>query len=116
MEAVAGYSRAVRLGDWVAVSGSTSLGPDGVVHPGDCYGQATYTLGVIERALAEAGAQMTDVVRVRTFITDIGMIDDFVRAHGEAFADIRPASTLVEVSALIHPDLVIEIEVDAIIP
>ncbi len=115
MEAVAGYSRAVRVGDWVAVSGSTSLGPDGVVHPGDCYGQARYTLGIIERALSEAGAQMTDVVRVRTFITDMAFLDDFVRAHGEAFGDIRPASTLVEVSALLHPDLVIEIEVDAIV-
>ncbi|WP_420445069.1 RidA family protein [Candidatus Poriferisodalis sp.] len=116
LEAVAGYSRAVRMGNWVAASGSTSLGPDGVAHPGDCYGQAIYTLGVIERALAEAGAQMTDVVRTRSFITDIGMLDDFIRAHGEVFGDIRPASTLVEVSALIHPDLVIEIEVDAIIP
>lgn len=116
LEPVAGYSRAVRLGDWVAVSGSTSLGPDGVAHPGDCYGQAIYTLGVIEQALAEAGAQMSDVVRTRSFITDIGMLDDFIRAHGEVFGDIRPASTLVEVSGLIHPDLVIEIEVDAIIP
>ncbi len=115
LEAVAGYSRAVRVGNWVAASGSTSLGPDGVAHPGDCYGQAIYTLGVIERALSEAGAQMTDVVRTRSFITDIGMLDDFIRAHGEVFGDIRPASTLVEVSALVHPDLVIEIEVDAII-
>ena len=115
LEAVAGYSRAVRVGNWVAASGSTSLGPDGVAHPGDCYGQAIYTLGVIERVLSEAGAQMTDVVRTRSFITDIGMLDDFIRAHGEVFGDIRPASTLVEVSALVHPDLVIEIEVDAII-
>ncbi|WP_419930956.1 RidA family protein [Candidatus Poriferisodalis sp.] len=116
MEAVAGYSRAVRIGDWVAVAGSTTLGPDGVAHPGDCYAQAMATFEIIERALSEAGAQMSDVVRTRSFVTDISTAGDFSRAHGEVFGEIRPASTLVEVSALIHPDLVIEIEVDAIIP
>ena len=116
MEAVAGYSRAVRIGDWVAVAGSTTLGPDGVAHPGDCYAQAMATFEIIERALSEAGAQMSDVVRTRSFVIDISTAGDFSRAHGEVFGEIRPASTLVEVSALIHPDLVIEIEVDAIIP
>ncbi len=115
MENVAGYSRAVRVGNWVAVAGTTSLGPDGVAHPGDCYGQAIFTLGVIERALNEAGANMSDVVRTRSFITDIALVDDFVRAHGEVFGHIKPASTLVEVSGLVDPELVIEIEVDAII-
>ena len=116
LEQIAGYSRAVRVGNWVAVSGSTSLGPDGVAHPGDCYGQAIHILGVIEKALKEAGAQLSDVVRTRTFITDIANLDEFLRAHGEMFAEIRPAATLVEVSGLVHPDLLIEIEVDAIIP
>ena len=115
LEAVAGYSRGVRLGNHVAVSGSTTLGPDGVAHPGDCYRQAKAIFELIEGVLNEAGAQMSDVVRTRSFVTDIAMTEDFVRAHGEVFSEIRPASTLVEVSALIHPDLVIEIEVDAII-
>ncbi|WP_423919415.1 RidA family protein [Candidatus Poriferisodalis sp.] len=115
-EAIGGYSRGVRLGNYVAVSGSTTLGPDGVAHPGDCYRQAKAIFELIEGVLNEAGAQMSDVVRTRSFVTDIGTTGDFIRAHGEVFGDIRPASTLVEVSALIHPDLVIEIEVDAIIP
>ncbi|WP_419944451.1 RidA family protein [Candidatus Poriferisodalis sp.] len=115
MEAVAGYSRAVRIGNHVAVAGSTTLGPDGVAHPGDCYAQSMAAFEIIKRALSEAGAQMGDVIRTRSFVTDISMSGDFSRAHGEVFGEIRPASTLVEVSALVHPDLVIEIEADAII-
>lgn len=115
LESVVGYSRAVRVGNQVVVSGSTTLTADGVLHPGDCYRQTQETLAIMGRALAEAGASFTDVVRTRSFITDMAMAEDFGRAHGEVFGEIRPASTLVEVSALVHPDLVIEIEIDAIV-
>ena len=115
LEATVGYSRAVRVGDHVAVAGTTTLGPDGVEHPGDCYRQARAVLRFIEDALHRAGASLNDVVRTRAFLTDISNADDYGRAHGEVFAEIRPVATLVEVSALVHPDLVVEIEVDAII-
>ena len=115
MEATVGYSRAVRVGDHVAVAGTTTLHPDGVDHPGDCYLQARAVLRIIEDALRQAGASLTDVVRTRAFLTDMSAAGDYGRAHGEVFGDIRPAATLVEVSALVHPDLVVEIEVDAII-
>ena len=115
LEAKAGYCRAVRIGDHVVVAGTTTLGPDGVKFPNDCYEQTRETLAIMGRALEEAGATFADVVRTRSFITDIALADDFMRAHGEVFADIRPASTLVEVSALVHPDLVIEVEFDAIV-
>ena len=115
LEATVGYSRAVRVGAHVVVAGTTTLGPDGVDHPGDCYQQAKLALHYIEDALDRAGASLNDVVRTRAFLTDISRADDYGRAHGEVFGDIRPAATLVEVSALVHPDLVVEIEVDAII-
>ena len=115
LEATVGYSRAVRVGDHVAVAGTTTLKPDGVDHPGDCYMQSRAVLRLIEDALQETGATLSDVVRTRAFLTDISKADDYGRAHGEVFGDIRPAATLVEVSALVHPDLVVEIEVDAIV-
>ena len=115
LEATVGYSRAVRVGDHVAVAGTTTLKPDGVDHPGDCYMQSRAVLRLIEDALQETGATLSDVVRTRAFLTDISTADDYGRAHGEVFGDIRPAATLVEVSALVHPDLVVEIEVDAIV-
>ena len=115
LEATVGYSRAVRVGDHVAVAGTTTLKPDGVDHPGDCYMQSWAVLRLIEDALQETGATLSDVVRTRAFLTDISKADDYGRAHGEVFGDIRPAATLVEVSALVHPDLVVEIEVDAIV-
>ena len=115
LEATVGYSRAVRVGDHVAVAGTTTLKPDGVDHPGDCYLQTRAVLRLIEDALHRAGAALSDVVRTRAFLTDISKADDYGRAHGEVFGDIRPAATLVEVSALVHPDLVVEIEVDAIL-
>ena len=113
LESTVGYSRAVRVGDHVAVAGTTTLKPDGVDHPGDCYMQSRAVLRLIEDALQETGATLSDVVRTRAFLTDISKADDYGRAHGEVFGDIRPAATLVEVSALVHPDLVVEIEVDA---
>ena len=115
LEATVGYSRAVRVGDHVAVAGTTTLRPDGVEHPGDCHQQTRAVLQMIEDALRQAGASLSDVVRTRAFLTDISRAEDYGRAHGEVFGDIRPAATLVEVSALVHPDLVVEIEVDAII-
>ena len=115
LEATVGYSRAVRVGDIVAVAGTTTLGPDGVAHPGDCYQQARAVLALIDDALSQVGAGMRDVVRTRAFLTDMSMAEDYGRAHGEIFSDIRPVATLVEVSALVHPDLVVEIEADAIV-
>ena len=115
LEATVGYSRAVRVGDHVVVAGTTTLRPDGVDHPGDCYLQTRAVLRLIEDALGRVGATLGDVVRTRAFLTDISKADDYGRAHGEVFGDIRPAATLVEVSALVHPDLVVEIEVDAIV-
>ena len=115
LEATVGYSRAVRVGDHVVVAGTTTLGPDGVEHPGDCYRQTRAVLRFIEDALHRAGASLDDVVRTRAFLTDMSNADGYGRAHGEVFADIRPVATLVEVSALVHPDLVVEVEVDAII-
>ena len=115
LEATVGYSRAVRVGAHVVVAGTTTLGPGGVEHPGDCYAQAKVVLQYIEDALNRAGASLNDVVRTRAFLTDMSNAGDYGRAHGEVFADIRPVATLVEVSALVHPDLVVEIEVDAII-
>ena len=115
LEAAYGYSRAVRVGQHVAVAGTTTLRPSGVGYPGDCYMQTWVVLRLIEVALGQAGAALSDVVRTRAFLTDMSKAEDYGRAHGEVFGDIRPAATLVEVSALVHPDLVVEIEADAII-
>ncbi|HET7737362.1 MAG TPA: RidA family protein [Tepidiformaceae bacterium] len=111
-----GYSRAVRAGNLVFVAGTTSANPDGTVFaPGDAYAQAVRILDIIETALAEAGASMADVVRTRMFVTDIQRFDDVIRAHGERFATTRPAATMVEVSRLVLPEMLVEIEVDAVI-
>lgn len=116
-EVSVGYSRAVRVGNHVAVAGTVAVGPDGqVVAPGDAYQQTKAIFATIEGALAEAGASLEDVVRTRSFITDLSQSEGFSRAHGEAFASIRPAATLVEVSGLMGDGTVIEIEADAIVP
>lgn len=115
-EAVVGYSRAVRVGDHVFVSGTTASDETGTVHGvGDPYTQTRYILHKIESALAQCGATLGDVVRVRMFVTDISRWEDVGRAHGEFFADIRPVTTMVEVSKLVSPEHMVEIEVDALI-
>ena len=112
-----GYSRAVRAGNQVFVSGTTAANPDGSIAGGaDPYLQAMRCFEIIARALAEAGASMADVVRTRMFVTDIAHWEAFGRAHGEYFRDVRPAATMVQVVALIDPAMLVEIEVDAVIP
>jgi enamine deaminase RidA (YjgF/YER057c/UK114 family) len=111
-----GYSRAVVVGNQVFVAGTTAVDEHGtVMGPDDPYAQASFIYQKVERALKEAGASMKDVVRVRTFVTDISRWEDVARAQGEVFADIRPAATLVQVTALVDPRLLVEIEVDAVI-
>jgi enamine deaminase RidA (YjgF/YER057c/UK114 family) len=114
-EAVVGYSRAVRVGDVVHVAGTTAMRDGKVVAPGDAYGQAKAALEIVVAALAECGAAPADVVRTRLYVTDIGTWEQVGRAHGEVFADVRPASTMVQVAALIDPDLLVEIEAEAVV-
>jgi enamine deaminase RidA (YjgF/YER057c/UK114 family) len=115
-EPIVGYSRAVRVANHVHVSGTVSVDADGaVVGPGDPYAQAKHILEKIRTVLAEVGASFGDVIRTRMFVTDISRWEDIGRAHGEVFADIRPVTTMVEVSQLISPELLVEIEVEAIV-
>lgn len=113
-EAAAGYSRAIVVGDSCWVAGTTDAGPDGTsAHPGDIGGQARAVFKIIERALSEAGFALTDIVRTRMFVTDMTRWAEVLAVHGEIFGDIRPAATLVEVSALIESTALIEIEAEA---
>ena len=112
---VVGYSRAVRVGDTVHVAGTTAIREGRVVAAGDAYEQARVALEIVVEALATCGASPTDVVRTRMFVTDIRDWEAVGRAHGEVFADVRPASTMVQVTALIDPDLLVEIEAEAVV-
>ncbi len=116
-EAIVGYSRAVRVGNSVHVAGTIATGDDGlIVSVGDPYGQTIHILRKIEAALKQAGASMGDVVRTRMFVTDISQWEQIGRAHGEFFREIRPAATMVEVSRLISPEALVEIEAEAVVP
>jgi enamine deaminase RidA (YjgF/YER057c/UK114 family) len=115
-EPVVGYSRAVRVGPFVFVGGTAPADAEGrVIAPGDPYGQAVACFRIIEAALAEAGASLSDVVRTRVFVTDIAHWPEIGRAHAEAVGRVRPACTMVQVSRLIDPAMLVEIEADAVI-
>lgn len=114
-EDTVGYSRAVRIGNTIEVSGTTAVEGDKLIGKGNAYEQTRFILQKIEKALKQAGAGMNDVVRTRMYVTNISQWDEVAKAHAEFFRDIKPAATMVEVKALIDPELLVEIEVTAVI-
>jgi enamine deaminase RidA (YjgF/YER057c/UK114 family) len=113
-EGVVGYSRVVVRGDTAWVSGTTATVDGAVAHPGDAYGQMKQAIANLAEALERAGFSLADVVRTRMFVTDISRWEEIGRAHGEAFGDVRPATSMVQVAALIDPAMLVEIEADAV--
>ena len=114
-EATVGYSRAIRVGNVIEVAGTTAVDGEEIVGKGNVYLQTKFVFQKIEKVLKEAGGSLNDVIRTRLYLVDITKWEEAGRAHGEFFKEIRPVSTMVEVSALIHPDLLVEVEVTAIL-
>lgn len=114
-EDIVGYSRAVRIGNVIEVSGTTAVKEDRIIFVDNAYRQTRYVIQKIEKALKEAGASLEDVIRTRMFVTDISRWEEYGKAHGEFFSKIKPATSMVEVQALIHPDMMLEMEATAII-
>jgi enamine deaminase RidA (YjgF/YER057c/UK114 family) len=114
-EDIVGYSRAIKVGNIIEVAGTTAVENDEIIGKNDAYLQTKFIIQKIEKALKEAGAELKDVIRTRMYVTDISRWEDIGRAHGEFFREIKPASTMVEVKGLVHPDMLVEIEVSAVI-
>jgi enamine deaminase RidA (YjgF/YER057c/UK114 family) len=114
-ENIVGYSRAVKIGNLIEVSGTTAVDGEKIIGTGSMYNQAKFIFQKIEKILIEAGSNMTDVIRTRMYVTDISKWEEAGKAHGEVFKNIKPASTMIEVKSLIDPELLIEIEVTAMI-